>query len=108
MIIVLKPSATEEQITKFTNMLKESYDVKVNKWDGVHSTVLGLIGDTTKIDIEYIDAQDIVENDCIVGVELSVSLFVRLLNSLYIFNNVLSVNILNVNLCCIADKTEYG
>lgn len=62
MIIVLKPSATEEQIIKFTNMLKESYDVKVNKWDGVHSTVLGLIGDTTKIDIEYIDAQDIVEN----------------------------------------------
>ena len=62
MIIVLKPSATEEQITKFTNMLKESYDVKVNKWDVVHSTVLGLIGDTTKIDIEYIDAQDIVEN----------------------------------------------
>lgn len=62
MIIVLKPSATEEQITKFTNMLKESHDVKVNKWDGVHSTVLGLIGDTTKIDIEYIDAQDIVEN----------------------------------------------
>ena len=62
MIIVLKPSATEEQITKFTNMLKESYDVKVNKWDGGQSTVLGLIGDTTKIDIEYIDAQDIVEN----------------------------------------------
>ena len=62
MIIVLKPSATEEQITKFTNMLKESYDVKVFKWDVVHSTVLGLIGDTTKIDIEYIDAQDIVEN----------------------------------------------
>ena len=62
MIIVLKPSATEEQITKFTNMLKESYDVKVNKWDGVQSTVLGLIGDATKIDIEYIDAQDIVEN----------------------------------------------
>ena len=62
MIIVLKPSATEEQITKFTNKLKESYDVKVNKWDGVQSTVLGLIGDTTKIDIEYIDAQDIVES----------------------------------------------
>ena len=52
MIIVLKPSATEEQITKFTNMLKESYDVKVNKWDGVQSTVLGLIGETSKIDRE--------------------------------------------------------
>lgn len=28
----------------------------------MHSTVLGLIGDTTKIDMDYIDAQDIVEN----------------------------------------------
>lgn len=62
MIIVLKPSITDEQINKFTQMLKDSYDVRVNKWDGVQSTVLGLIGDTTRIDIEYIDAQDIVES----------------------------------------------
>ncbi len=62
MIIVLKPTTTEEQLNKFTNMLKDSYGVKVNKWDGIQSTVLGLIGDTTSIDIEYIDAQDIVEN----------------------------------------------
>lgn len=62
MIIVLKSSASEEQIIKFTNMLTDTYGVKVNKWDGVQSTVLGLIGDTTKVDIEYIDAQDIVEN----------------------------------------------
>lgn len=62
MIIVLKPSTSDEQITKFTQKLKEDYDVKVNKWDGVQSIVLGLIGDTTKIDIEYIDAQDIVES----------------------------------------------
>jgi 3-deoxy-7-phosphoheptulonate synthase len=62
MIIVLKPSTSEEQLNKFTQMLKDSYGVKVNKWDGVQSTVLGLIGDTTKVDIEYIDAQDIVDN----------------------------------------------
>ena len=62
MIIVIKPSTTDEQLNKFTSMLKNNYDVKVNKWDGVQSTVLGLIGDTTKIDIEYIDAQDIVES----------------------------------------------
>lgn len=62
MIIVLKPTTTDEQLNKFTNMLKNDYQVKVNKWDGVQSTVLGLIGDTTKIDIEYIDAQDIVES----------------------------------------------
>lgn len=62
MIIVLKPSTSDEQLIKFTAMLKDSYGVKVNKWDGVQSTVLGLIGDTTKVDIEYIDAQDIVES----------------------------------------------
>jgi 3-deoxy-7-phosphoheptulonate synthase len=62
MIIVLKPSTSEEQLNKFTQMLKDSYGVKVNKWDGIQSTVLGLIGDTTKVDIEYIDAQDIVDN----------------------------------------------
>ncbi len=62
MIIVLKPSTSEEQIIRFTNMLKEEYNVKVNKWEGVQSTVLGLIGDTTRIDMDYIDAQDIVES----------------------------------------------
>ncbi len=62
MIIVLKPECTKEQRISFSEMLKENYDVKVNVWDGVHSTVLGLIGDTTQVDIEYIDAQDIVES----------------------------------------------
>ena len=36
--------------------------MRINRWDGIHSTVLGLIGDTTPIDIEYIEAQDIVES----------------------------------------------
>ncbi len=62
MIIVLKNTATPEQIAGFTGMLKNDYGVDVNRWDGVHSTVLGLIGDTTAVDIEYIDAQDIVES----------------------------------------------
>ena len=62
MIIVLKSSCTPEQQLLFSNKLKETYDVKVNVWEGVHSTVLGLLGDTTQIDIEYIDAQGIVES----------------------------------------------
>lgn len=62
MIIVLKPECTKEQALRFSQMLKDNYDVKVNTWEGVHSTVLGLIGDTTQIDIEYIDAQDFVES----------------------------------------------
>lgn len=62
MIIVLKPSCTKEQQTSFADMLKDNYNVKVNVWEGVHSTVLGLLGDTTSIDIEYIDAQSVVES----------------------------------------------
>ena len=62
MIIVLKPSTPPEQIAQFTDKLCTDYEVKVNRWDGVHSTVLGLIGDTHTVDIEYIDAQDIVES----------------------------------------------
>ena len=62
MIIVLKPTTTPEQLVSFTEKLKNDYDVKINRWDGVHSTVLGLIGDTTQVDIEYIEAQDIVES----------------------------------------------
>jgi 3-deoxy-7-phosphoheptulonate synthase len=62
MIIVLKPTTTPEQLVSFTEKLKNDYDVKINRWDGVHSTVLGLIGDTTQVDIEYIEAQDIVDS----------------------------------------------
>ena len=36
------------------------YSVEVNQWQGVNETVLGLIGDTTAIDIGTINAQDVV------------------------------------------------
>ena len=62
MIIVLKSTTTPEKLLSFTEKLKQDYDVRINRWDGVHSTVLGLIGDTTRVDIEYIEAQDIVES----------------------------------------------
>ena len=62
MIIVLKPSTTPEQLSLFTEKLITDYDVTINRWDGVHSTVLGLIGDTTQVDIEYIEAQSIIES----------------------------------------------
>lgn len=62
MIIVLKPNCTEEQVANFTESLKHDYDVSVNTWVGTQSTVLGLIGDTTAIDIDYISAQDFVES----------------------------------------------
>ncbi len=62
MIIVLKDGATKEQLILFKAALEEKYDVSVNTWHGVGSTVLGLIGDTTAVDEDWVNAQDIVEN----------------------------------------------
>lgn len=62
MIIVLKPECSKEQLFNFKEELQNNYGVKVNTWEGVQSTVLGLIGDTTTIDIDYISAQDFVED----------------------------------------------
>lgn len=62
MIIVLKPECSREKILALKEELKNNYNVKVNSWEGVHSTVLGLIGDTTAIDVDYIAAQDVVDD----------------------------------------------
>lgn len=62
MIIVLKPHQKQEVVDEFVQKLTARYDVQVNTWVGTHSTVLGLIGDTTAIDGEYIAAQDFVES----------------------------------------------
>ena len=62
MIIVLKPQCSKEQLQNFTNSLEDMYHVKVNTWVGTQSTVLGLIGDTSVVDIDYVAAQDIVES----------------------------------------------
>ena len=62
MIIVLKQNAEKGTIDSFIEKLSRDYSVTVNTWVGEQRTVLGLIGDTTEIDIEYIGAQEIVEN----------------------------------------------
>jgi 3-deoxy-7-phosphoheptulonate synthase len=62
MIIVLKHDCTPEQIEAFSKNLTSRYDVKVNTWFGTQSTVLGLIGDTSAIDIDNIAAQSFVES----------------------------------------------
>ena len=61
MIIVLKNGATPQQVQEFSAMLEKNHAIKVNAWYGEHSTVLGLLGDTAGVDIEYIAAQDIVQ-----------------------------------------------
>ena len=62
MIIVLKPGYTQQQINDFCLSLQDKYAIKVNTWVGTQSTVLGLIGDTSQIDIDSISAQEMVES----------------------------------------------
>ncbi len=62
MIIVLKPNQKQELVDSFVKKLTSQYDVQVNTWIGTQNTVLGLIGDTTVIDSEYIQAQNFVES----------------------------------------------
>ena len=60
MIIVLKRGTDKKTIDEFSASLKKTYNVDVNQLQGVNETVLGLIGDTTAIDIGTINAQDVV------------------------------------------------
>lgn len=61
MIAVLKESATEQQIQNLTTWF-ENQGVKVNRSQGDFVTILGLIGDTTKIDIDLLRGLDIIDN----------------------------------------------
>lgn len=61
MIVILKPNAPQDEYDKLVKWLS-SFDVKVNAITGTQKQILGLVGDTSKIDIEAVRAQEIVEN----------------------------------------------
>ena len=60
MVIILKPRTKEEEIRKLTEEL-EGQGVKVNPVIGSDLIILGLVGDTSKIDSRKIEANDVVE-----------------------------------------------
>ncbi|MDR3216210.1 MAG: 3-deoxy-7-phosphoheptulonate synthase [Clostridiaceae bacterium] len=60
MIVVIKNNQEEKQVNNLIKWIK-SLGLAVNVSKGESSTVLGLIGDTTKVDMELIASLDIVE-----------------------------------------------
>ena len=62
MIIVLKSDCSPERIEEFSHFLEQEHSIRVNTWVGTQNTVLGLLGDTSSIDIDWIAAQDFVES----------------------------------------------
>ncbi len=61
MIIIIKQSYEETQLDNLVKWVKgQGLEVDLSKGD--HSTVMGLIGDTSKIDIDLVRSMDIVDN----------------------------------------------
>jgi len=60
MIVVLKPGVTEDRRSQLINWL-EDLELRVHISEGAFQTVLGLIGDTSKVDADLIASLDIVE-----------------------------------------------
>ena len=61
MITVLKPGVAPEQIDSLVEWF-EKQGLRVNISEGEFNTIIGLIGDTTKIDVELLQVIDIVES----------------------------------------------
>ena len=61
MIAVLKKTASKDQIESLKGWF-ENKGLKVNESQGEFCTVLGLIGDTTQVDIEMLQGLDIIES----------------------------------------------
>lgn len=60
MIIIVKDRATDEQVNELMDWL-QSFNVKTNLVTGVHSRIIGLIGDTTSVDVDAVRAKETVE-----------------------------------------------
>ena len=61
MVVLLKKNADEKQLENLVAWLA-SLGLDVHKSEGEYETVLGLIGDTSKVDIDFIQSLGIVEN----------------------------------------------
>lgn len=60
MIIILKENTTSQELNALAEFVK-SHGVVPHITEGVHQTIMGLVGDTTRIDIESISQLQIVE-----------------------------------------------
>ncbi len=61
MIILLKDKVNENQMKNLTNWLEGiGFDLHISK--GQHQTIIGLIGDTSRVDMDLIASLDIVES----------------------------------------------
>ena len=61
MVVILKPNTEKQQVTALLKAV-ESLGLKTNYSEGQETTVVGLVGDTTRVDIDALKANEIVED----------------------------------------------
>ncbi|MDD3766957.1 MAG: 3-deoxy-7-phosphoheptulonate synthase [Eubacteriales bacterium] len=66
MIVILKPNSGDKEIEQVISSLKH-YDLNFNISKGSHTTIIGLVGDTAKVDSEKLETNPVVEKIMIVS-----------------------------------------
>ncbi len=61
MVIVMKPGTSQESIQKLSAQLQKDFGVSIGITNGIDCSILGLVGDTTHIDIDKLSMRDDVE-----------------------------------------------
>ena len=61
MVIIMKPGTKQERIQTLVTQLEQEHGVKVGITNGVGCTILGLVGDTTAVDMDKISINPHVE-----------------------------------------------
>jgi 3-deoxy-7-phosphoheptulonate synthase len=61
MIIILKPNADARKVDSLLHTLEKDYNLEVQRMDGVNYSILGLIGDTSALDMEPIQEHEAVK-----------------------------------------------
>lgn len=62
MIIILKQGANKEQVEKISHWIESNANVHVNPIVGSMTTILGLVGDTSSVDMGLIRSNELVED----------------------------------------------
>lgn len=62
MIIILKQGTEKEQVQQLSSWLESNANVHVNPIYGSMTTILGLVGDTSSVDMGLIRSNELVED----------------------------------------------
>ncbi len=62
MIIILKPNVTDQEVNDLILKIKNEYPVDIHLSKGHNTTIVGLVGDTTQIDMENLVLNKIVDS----------------------------------------------